>query len=87
MSKYNIGDKVSATVKEKSKTTYHFYGGIQYDDLCDWETRIIHPAFNIVGVITTRKKNRPGCTKQIKCVQTADGKMYRLDRLTNIQHI
>ena len=40
MSKYNIGDKVSATVKEKSKTTYHFYGGIQCGDLYDYRQRL-----------------------------------------------
>lgn len=66
---------------------FYAVGGIRCGDLCDLETRVIHPAFDIVGVIVTRRKNRPGCTKQIKCVQTADGKMYRLDRLTNIRHI
>ena len=84
MGKYNIGDKVSATVKERSKTTYHFYGGIQCGDLCDWETRIISPAFDIVGVIAVRIKKTGG---KVKIVQTADGKTYRLNRLTNIQHI
>ena len=84
MSKYNIGDKVSATVKERSKTTYHFYGGIQCGDLYDCETRIISPAFDIVGVITVRIKKTGG---KVKVVQTADGKTYRLGRLTNIQHV
>ena len=84
MGKYEIGSRVTATVREKSKTKYHFYGGIQCGDLYDCETRVIRPAFDITGVITTRKKNREGCTKRIKVVQTADGKMYRLDRLTNI---
>ena len=87
MSKYNIGDKVSATVKERSKTTYHFYGGIQCGDLYDCETRVIHPAFDIVGIITTRKLNKPNSKKLIKVVQTPDGKNYRLDRLTNIKHL
>lgn len=84
MLKYNIGDKVSATVKEKSKTTYHFYGGIQCDDLCDWETRVIYPAFDIIGVIAIRIKKTGG---KVKIVQTADSKSYRLNRLTNIKHI
>ena len=84
MSKYNIGDRVSATVKERSKTTYHFYGGIQCGDLYDCETRIISPAFDIVGVIAVRIKKTGG---KVKIVQTADGKTYRLNRLTNIQHL
>ena len=87
MSKYNIGDKVSATVKEKSKTKYYFYDGIQCGDLYDCETRIIHPSFDIVGIVTTRKLNKPNSKKLIKVVQTPDGKNYRLDRLTNIQHL
>jgi hypothetical protein len=82
--RYNIGDKVSATVKEKSKTKYHFYGGIQCGDLYDCETRVIHPAFDIMGVIAVRIKKTGG---KVKIVQTADGKSYRLDRLTNIQHL
>lgn len=84
MAKYNIGDKVSATVKEKSKTKYYFYGGFQCGDLYDCETRIIHPAFDIVGVIAVRIKKTGG---KVKIVQTANGKTYRLDRLTNIQRI
>lgn len=84
MSKYNIGDKVSATVKERSKTTYHFYGGIQCGDLYDCETRIISPAFDIVGVIAVRIKKTGG---KVKIVQASNGKTYRLNRLTNIQHI
>lgn len=81
MSKYNIGDKVSAIVKEKSKTIYYFYGGIQCGDLYDCETKVIHPAFDIIGVIAVRIKKTSG---KVKIVQTADGKSYRLDRLTNI---
>lgn len=84
MGKYNIGDKVSATVKERSKTKYHFYGGIQCGDLYDCETRIISPAFDIVGVIAVRIKKTGG---KVKIVQTSDGKTYRLNKLTNIQHI
>ena len=84
MAKYNIGDKVSATVKEKSKTKYYFYGGIQCGDLYDFETRVIRPAFDIVGVMAVRIKKTGG---KVKIVQTADGKTYRLDRLTNIQHL
>ena len=82
MGKYNIGDKVTATVKEKSKTKYHFYGGIQCGDLYNAETKIIRPAFNIQGIITTRTKKTGG---KIKVVQTVDGKNYRIDSLTNIQ--
>lgn len=87
MSKYNIGDKVSAIVKEKTKTKYWFYGGIQCGDLYDCETKIVHPAFPIVGIITTRKLNKPNSKKLIKVVQTTDGKNYRLDSLTNIQKL
>ena len=83
-SKYVEGIKVSATVRERSKTKYTFYGGIQCGDLYDCETRIIHPAFDIVGVIAVRVKKTGG---KVKIVQTADGKSYRLDRLTNIQHL
>ena len=56
MAKYEIGDKVLATVKEKTKTNYHFYGGIQCGDLCDCETKIISPSFNIEGVVSIRRK-------------------------------
>ena len=81
MVKYEIGDKVSAIVKEKTKTTYNFYGGMQCDDLCDCTTRVVRPAFNIVGVVSIRRKKTGG---KVKIVETADGKNYRLDKLTNI---
>ena len=84
MAKYEIGDKVSATVKEKTKTKYHFYDGIQCEDLYDCETKIISPSFNIVGIISIRRKKTGG---KVKIVQTEDGKNYRLDRLTNIQKL
>ena len=81
MGKYEIGSRVTATVREKSKTKYHFYGGIQCGDLYDCETRVIRPAFDITGVISVRIKKTGG---KVKIVQTEDGKSYRLDRLTNI---
>ena len=84
MAKYEIGDKVSATVKEKTKDKYHFYNGIQCGDLYDCETKIISPSFNIVGIISIRRKKTGG---KVKIVQTEDGKNYRLDRLTNIQKL
>ena len=84
MAKYEIGDKVSATVKEKIKTKYYFYNGIQCGDLYDCETKIISPLFDIVGVISIRRKKTGG---KVKIVQTEDGKSYRLDRLTNIQKL
>ena len=84
MTKYEIGNKVSATVKEKTKTKYNFYNGIQCDDLYDCETKIISPSFNIVGIVYIRRKKTGG---KVKIVQTKDGKTYRLDRLTNIQLI
>ena len=78
---FQIGERVKATVKEKTKTTYKFYGGIQCDDLFDCETRVIHPSFDIIGVISIRRKKTGG---KVKIVETADGKNYRLDKLTNI---
>ena len=81
MAKYEIGDKVSAIVKEKTKTTYNFYGGMQCDDLYDCKTKVVRPAFNIVGVVSIRRKKTGG---KVKIVETADGKNYRLDKLTNI---
>ena len=84
MAKYEIGDKVSATVKEKSKTKYRFYNGIQCGDLYDCETKIISSSFDIVGTISIRKKKTGG---KVKIVQTEEGKNYRLDRLTNIHLI
>lgn len=78
---FQIGERIKATVKEKTKTTYKFYGGMQCGDLFDCETRIIHPSFNIIGVISIRRKKTGG---KVKIVETADGKNYRLDKLTNI---
>ena len=65
MAKYEIGDKVSATVKEKSKTKYRFYNGIQCGDLYDCETKIISSSFDIVGTISIRKKKTGGIEKWI----------------------
>ena len=78
---FQIGEKIKATVKEKTKTTYKFYGGMQCGDLFDCETRVIHPSFAIIGVISVRRKKTGG---KVKIVETADGKNYRLDKLTNI---
>lgn len=78
---FQIGERVKATVKEKTKTTYKFYGGMQCGDLFDCETRVIHPSFDIIGVISVRRKKTGG---KVKIVETADGKNYRLDKLTNI---
>lgn len=78
---FQIGEKIKATVKEKTKTTYKFYGGMQCGDLFDCETRIIRPSFDIIGVISIRRKKTGG---KVKIVETADGKNYRLDKLTNI---
>lgn len=78
---FQIGERVKATVKEKTKTTYKFYGGMQCGDLFDCETRVIHPSFDIIGVISIRRKKTGG---KVKIVETADGKNYRLDKLTNI---
>lgn len=78
---FQIGEKIKATVKEKTKTTYKFYGGMQCGDLFDCETKVIHPSFDIIGVISIRRKKTGG---KIKIVETADGKNYRLDKLTNI---
>lgn len=78
---FQIGERVKATVKEKTKTTYKFYGGMQCGDLFDCETMVIHPSFDIIGVISIRRKKTGG---KVKIVETADGKNYRLDKLTNI---
>lgn len=78
---FQIGERIKATVKEKTKTTYKFYGGMQCGDLFDCETRVIHPPFDIIGVISIRRKKTGG---KVKIVETADGKNYRLDKLTNI---
>lgn len=84
MAKYEIGDKIAATVKERTKTKYYFYGGIQCGDIFDFETRVVSPSFDIVGTVSFRRKKTGG---KVKIVQTEDGKNYRLDRLTNIQVI
>lgn len=78
---FQIGERIKATVKEKTKTTYKFYGGMQCGDLFDCETKVIHPPFDIIGVISIRRKKTGG---KVKIVETADGKNYRLDKLTNI---
>lgn len=78
---FQIGEKIKATVKEKTKTTYKFYSGMQCGDLFDCETKVIHPSFDIIGVISIRRKKTGG---RVKIVETADGKNYRLDKLTNI---
>ena len=78
---FQIGERVKATVKEKTKTTYKFYGGMQCGDLFDCETRVIHPSFDIIGVISIRRKKTGG---KVKIVETVEGKNYRLDKLTNI---
>ena len=78
---FQIGERVKATVKEKTKTTYKFYGGMQCGDLFDCETKVIHPSFDIIGVISVRRKKTGG---KVKIVETADGKNYRLDKLSNI---
>ena len=78
---FQIGEKIKATVKEKTKTTYKFYSGMQCGDLFDCETKVIHPSFDIIGVISIRRKKTGG---KVKIVETADGKNYRLDKLTNI---
>jgi hypothetical protein len=78
---FQIGEKIKATVKEKTKTTYKFYGGMQCGDLFDCETRVIHSSFDIIGVISIRRKKTGG---KVKIVETADGKNYRLDKLSNI---
>lgn len=78
---FQIGEKIKATVKEKTKTTYKFYGGMQCGDLFDCETRVIHPSFDIIGVISICRKKTGG---KVKIVETTDGKNYRLDKLTNI---
>lgn len=54
---------------------------MQCGDLFDCETRVIHPSFDITGVISIRRKKTGG---KVKIVETADGKNYRLDKLTNI---
>ena len=84
MAKFEIGDKVSATVKERTKTKYYFYGGIQCGDIFDFETRVVSPSFDIVGIISFRRKKTGG---KVKIVQTESGKAYRWDRLTNIKKI
>lgn len=81
-SKYTEGIKVSATVRERSKTKYTFYGGIQCGDLYDCETRIISPEFDIVGKVVFRIKKTGG---KARYVQTEDGKKYSFNKLKNIQ--
>lgn len=81
-SKYVEGIKVSATVKERSKTKYTFYGGIQCGDLYDFETRIISPEFDIVGKVVIRIKKTGG---KVRYVQTESGKKYSFNRLKNIR--
>lgn len=78
---FQIGEKIKATVKEKTKTTYKFYGGMQCGDLFDCETRVIHPSFDIIGVISIRRKKT---VAKLKLLKLLTGKNYRLDKLTNI---
>lgn len=83
MSKYKIGDKVSATVKAKIKREMVF-ADIPHSGLLRLETTIISPSFDIVGIISFRRKKTGG---KVKIVQTENGKAYRWDRLTNINKI
>lgn len=81
MSKYKIGDKVSATVKAKIKREMVF-ADVPHSGLLRLETTIISPSFDTVGIISFRRKKTGG---KVKIVQTENGKAYRWDRLTNIK--
>ena len=83
MSKYKIGDKVSATVKARIKRELVFTD-LPHSGLLHLETTIISPSFDIVGTISFRRKKTGG---KVRIVQTENGKAYRLDRLTNIKKI
>lgn len=76
-----MGDKVSATVKAKIKRKMVFTD-FPHSGLLRLETTIISPSFNIVGIISFRRKKTGG---KVKIVQTENGKAYRWDRLTNIK--
>lgn len=83
MAKFEMGDKVSATVKAKIKRKMVFTD-FPHSGLLRLETTIISPSFNIVGIVFFRRKKTGG---KVKIVQTESGKAYRWDRLTNIKKI
>lgn len=78
-----MGDKVSATVKERIKRELAFTD-FPHSGLLRLETTIISPSFNIVGTVSFRRKKTGG---KVRIVQTENGKAYRWDRLTNIKKI
>ena len=85
--KYPVGTKVKAILKEKTKSKYYYYNGIQCGDLYDCETRIIKPAFEITGIVIERKINKITSNRKVRCILTDDGKIYRLNKVKIIEHL
>lgn len=85
--KHPIGTRVKAIVREKTKSKYYYYNGIQCGDLYDCEYCIIKPSFEIIGIIIERKINKSTSNKKVRCILTDEGKMYRLNKVKIIEHL
>ena len=83
MAKFEIGDKVSATVKARIKREMVFTD-LSHNGSLRLETTMISPSFNIIGTVSFRRKKTGG---KVRIVQTENGKAYRWDKLTNIKKI
>ena len=81
------GTKIKAVVPAKYKTTYSFGKVLQTDDIYG-ETKLIKNEQIVEGVVYVRpliKNGKEHPTKKVKCLLTSDGKLYRFDKLKNIQ--
>ena len=72
--KYPIGTKVKAIIREKIKSKYYYYNGIQCGDLYNCEYHIIKPSFEITDIIIERKINKSTSNKKVRYILTNNEK-------------